>query len=110
MMRSGWTPYRIGVVIALAGWTGSIAFVALFILMVTGGFFSAWLFAAVTALGSPITILFRPNHRSRNHPARCPECHKSIFLLAGGESMPVSFTLAWPERWCSECGANLTGD
>jgi hypothetical protein len=60
-------------------------------------------------VGGLTGVWMNPRHGERGGPACCPHCGKSVFQLWGGESFRASMELIWPERICSDCGADLTG-
>ena len=108
--RPFWSPYRKGIVLALLAWSTSLAFIIHLLGTLTRQMefrsslfgpllFAAWFFGSV----------FHARRWHRFAPARCEECSKSVFLLTGGETFAWDMQLWWPERECSECGADLTG-
>ena len=107
-----WTPYRKGVIIAVLSIVHSILFIGWFFALISDPIgIPLWPLYLLLATGIVLGALIRPDSQSRNHPARCGACRKSVFLLWGGESMlGATMTRWWPEKECSECGADLTGD
>jgi hypothetical protein len=108
-LKGLWTPYRKGLLITLSGTASALFIFFGFLAVVTGkADLPVWLFIVAIAIGTITAHWLDPLRTSRNDPARCPECGKSVFQSWGGASF-LTVNLIWPERQCSECGADLTG-
>ena len=108
-MKGLLTPYRKGLLITLIGLASGLFTFVGFLAVLTGkADLPGWLFIVAIAVGVITAHWLDPRRSSRNDPARCPHCGKSVFQSWGGDSFPT-VNLIWPERQCSECGADLTG-
>jgi len=109
--RVAWTPYRVGVLVALLGFTSSAIFLIGFFNVVVNGFRPPfWPFVPLLAVGTITACLMNPYKGIRVRALSCPECAKPVFWLSASDNWETGMKtgLFWPERECSNCGRDLT--
>ena len=108
MTGSFWTPYRRGAAVALIGFGASLFFCGgLLLLLTRQANFAFWLL--VPAL---VAVIVTSAWTDQERPTRggfvaCRDCGKPVFEVSGRQSFGFFWTRFWPERDCSECGADL---